>query len=317
MIISHLCGGLGNQMFQYAAARRLAIARRTQLTLDVSEYRSGAEKRPREFDDFRRPLKLYELKITAAPASDAEIARLRDPHATSGWRDRLVRQLRQRAMPDFRWPRTHVRERQFRFDPRVRDLPGDIYLQGFWQSWRYFEGIEDVIRAEFAPKDPSIPRYAAEYVDRIRQRGGPVVAVHVRRGDMAHAYEINPPELIHTGPVGVNYLRAAMDRFGPAYQFLIFSDTAKDIEWCRQNVTADWLADDRRHFSEGHTDLQDMALMSACDHNVIANSTFSWWAAWLNARPSRRVIAPSRWSAPGAGLPMVPDDLIPPGWEVI
>lgn len=317
MIISHLCGGLGNQMFQYAAGRRLAISRGAELKLDASEYRSGAEVRPREFADFRRALKLYELKVTAPPANDTEIAKLRDPYATTGWRDRLVRQIRRRISPTFGWPATHVRERQYRFDPRLSDLPGNVYLQGFWQSWRYFADMQDVIRAEFAPRDESISNYAAAYVDRIRQQRGELVAVHIRRGDMAHAYDINRPDLIHTPPVTIDYIHSAMQRFGPRCQFLIFSDTPKDIEWCRQNIKPDWLPLDHRHFAEGHSDIQDMAIMSVCDHNVIANSTFSWWAAWLNNRPGRRVVAPTRWSAPGAALAMVTDDLIPPDWEVI
>jgi hypothetical protein len=82
-------------------------------------------------------------------------------------------------------------------------------------------------------------------------------------------------------------------------------------------VKPDWLPGDHRHFSEGHSDIQDMAIMAACEHHIIANSTFSWWAAWLNPRRRRRVIAPRHWSAPGAQVEMVTDDLIPPDWEII
>ena len=108
-----------------------------------------------------------------------------------------------------------------------------------------------------------------------------------------------------------------MKKFDAESRFLIFSDTARDIQWCRDNIRPDWLAPERLHFSDGHTDLQDATLMSCCDHNIIANSTFSWWAAWLNTTPGRRVIAPRSWSNPGNAGKMTTTDLIPPSWEII
>jgi hypothetical protein len=316
MVISSIAGGLGNQMFEYATARRLAHHRNVELKLDLSLYRNGAEERPEVLKDFRREVGLFKFSVTAPQATDSEIARLRDPYSKPTTAGRIVRRLR-RLKSGFLWPASHIREKEYRFDPAIMELPGDVYLEGFWQSWKYFEEIKDHIRHDFVPRDPQIAPYARQYINRLRSLGGSVVSLHMRRGDMAHAYEINRPDVIHTGPVGLDYLYAAMERFGPAFHYLIFSDTPKDIDWCKQNVKPSWLPNEQRHFSENHSDIQDMALMSACDHNIIANSTFSWWSAWLNPSSQKRVIAPSRWAAVNAKVPMPPNDLIPPEWEMI
>jgi hypothetical protein len=315
MVIVKLAGGLGNQMFQYAAGRRLAMARGVELRLDTADYRTGADDRGPAFAAYRRPLRLYELGVTATTATAAEIAALADQYASSSTRDRLVRQLR-RVRPGFLWPPSHVRERQFRFQPEVMDLPGTVYLQGFWQSWRYLDDVAAAIRAEFQPRDQAIVPYARRYVDQIRSETGgrPVVSLHVRRGDLAHATEtLRDPSLVYGPPVGLDYLRAAAGRFDADASFLVFSDTPTDLDWCRQQLPTAGFDAGRLRYAEGHTDVQDMAVMSACDGHVIANSTFSWWAAWLNDRPGKRVVAPRRWGSTSAALPT--DDLIPRVWE--
>lgn len=317
MIISYICGGLGNQMFQYAAGLRLARKHQTQLKLDLSDYRTGSDKRPEGLGQFARPVKLFDLCISAKPATDAEIDRFRDPYFTSAASHRLVRQIR-RFQKDFRRPATHISEKQYRFEPKILDLPDNVYLHGYRQSWKYFDDIADVIREEFRFKDPGVMEHALGKLADIRQPGIPLVSLHVRRGDLAHASEIlQNAKLVYSPPLKLDYIFAAVRRFPQNAHFLVFSDTAKDIAWCRQNIRADWLDPSRLHFSEGNTDLQDMAMMSACNHHIIANSTFSWWGAWLDASPGRRVVAPAKWSPLGGSLAIVPDDLIPPSWEIV
>ena len=315
-VVSHICGGLGNQMFQYAAGRRLAARRGAALRLDLSDYRTGADDRGPAFAGYRRPVRLYELRVTAPAADDAQTTALADRYRTASTRDRLVRQLRKVVGRGFLWPASHVLERNFRFDPAVLNLTGDVYLQGFWQSWRYFADEADLIRAEFRPKDATIALDASAFVGHLRSLGGPVVSLHVRRGDLAHATEtLRDPKLVYGPPVGLTYLAAAARRFGPDARFLVFSDSADDIAWCRANLPAAVPDPTRLHYSDGCSDLADMARMSACDGHVIANSTFSWWAAWLADRPGKRVVAPRRWGHPTSG--MVTDDLIPPAWEQV
>ena len=320
MIIMNICGGLGNQMFQYAAGRRLALHHQTELKLDLRAYRGGTEARPAELAAFARPVKLNDLSIDAAAASDEEIFRLRDRFVARSARDRLVRHVRRYVKGDFLWPPSHIVERQYRFEPQIFDLPDNVYLEGFWQSWKYFSDIAPTIRQEFRMKDTAVAELAQSYLQQLRQNanGSELVSLHWRRGDLAHAVDtLGKAELVYGGPVGLEYILAAIRRFDAATHFLVFSDTPKDIQWCRENIRADWLEPARLHFSEGHTDLQDMALMSACDHHIIANSTFSWWSAWLDDSPGRRVIAPGRWSSPAASKQMPVDDLVPPDWEII
>jgi hypothetical protein len=318
MIISFICGGLGNQMFQYAAGRRLAVHHRTKFKLDLREYRGGTDAVRRGLEQFTRPVRLFELSVSATAATDHEIFQLRDRFGSSSFRDRIVRNIGRRLKPNWLWPASHFQETRFVFDPAVMDLLDQTYLDGYWQSWKYFDDIVPVIRREFAIKDPTIAGFAKSYADDLRKAGDPIVAVHVRRGDLAHAAEtLKSAAGVYGLPVGLPYLRAAMNRFGRGHRFLVFSDTAADIAWCRANLVFDEIPADRFAFSEGHTDLQDMALMSACDHNIIANSTFSWWSAYLNTTPGRRVVAPSVWSFTTGPKKMVPDTLIPPDWELI
>jgi hypothetical protein len=318
MIISYICGGLGNQMFQYAAGRRLAEKRGTEFKLDLRDYRSGTDSKREGLEACARPVRLFDLNVTAGVATEPELYALRDRFDHRTVKDRVVRQVRRRLLTDWLWPESHHRESRYVFDPAVLDLPDGTYLDGFWQSWKYFDDAAAVIRREFSFKDPSVMSFARQYVGGLRCDGEPVASVHVRRGDLARAVEqLGKPQAVHGSPVGVQYLRTAMSKFPRGTRFLVFSDTAADIAWCRANLVFDEIGPDRLYFAEGNTDLQDMALMSVCDHNVIANSTFSWWAAWLNTTPGRRVISPAVWTQKTGPMAMVVDTLIPPDWELI
>jgi Glycosyl transferase family 11 len=316
MVISFICGGLGNQMFQYAVARRLAKRHNTLLKLDLSAYRDGTDVN-QSITAFPRPIRIYEFRIDTPAASEAEVAALKDKYSKATIAGRFVRNVLRKVNKDILWPPSHVKEIGYRFEERIVNLPADVYLDGFWQSWKYFDDIAATIRSDFQMKDAAIPGYAQEFIAKIRRPGRTMVSLHVRRGDRAHAVETGRLDLTHVMPLEVQYILASIGRFGVDADFLVFSDTPKDIAWCKENIKGPGLGATRLHFSEGHTDLQDMALMTACDHHIIAPSSFSWWAAWLNDRPGRRVIAPSTWSRAGFYKKLVPDDLIPPDWEII
>jgi hypothetical protein len=253
---------------------------------------------------------VQDFNIKAEQASPDEIARLKDPYANSKTVSRIVRRLR-RVWPSLGWPVTHFQERRYRFDPDVLNLSSPCYLGGFWQSEKYFLDIAELIRKEFTPRDPTIMEHSRQYVQKIKATSGTVVSLHVRRGELAHAQDkLKNTKGVFGPPTGLEYISQAIKKFDQgSCTFLVFSDSAPDIEWCKQNINANGL-----HFSEGHTDIQDMMLMSACDHHIIA-STFSWWAAWLNPQLGKRVIAPSKWGF--ANLGMVTDDLIPADWVMI
>ncbi len=296
-------------MYQYATGRRLAHARGVPLKLDLTAYGPEGDDQAPGLEAFRRHVRIRELNISAEVATPQEIAALQDQYQDRRTISRIIFQLR-RFRPGLGWPATHFHERGYRFDPRVLDLPAPCYLTGFWQSEKYFADIADTIRREFTPRDPAVLEDARRYVDELRPPDGPVVSVHVRRGELAHAQNVLKNTRGTFGPpTGLEYIRQALAEFEPGCRFLVFSDTAADIAWCKENIQAERLS-----FSEGRTDVQDMMLMSQCDHHIIA-STFSWWAAWLDARPDRRVIAPSRWGHPGVG--MTPEDLIPSRWKML
>jgi hypothetical protein len=312
IIITQITGGLGNQLFQYAMARRLAERHGAELLLDTSSYGPNGEVRPQKLAAFNRPLALFCFRIKARIALPNEIARLRDDFYRATARDRVVRQIR-RLWPRFLWNARHIRERRYRYDPEAQKRPNDVYLQGFWQSPKYFEDIAPLIRQELELSDTSVLESARSAIERLKARFGSVVSLHVRRGDLAYAHEtLGEKDITHGAPVTTDYIHRAMGQFGPETCFFVFSDTPKDIAWCRANILAKNI-----EFSSADSELWDFTAMTLCDHHIIANSTFSWWAAWLDTKPGRRVIAPKVWSPPGASFAMQTEDLLPPDWQVL
>lgn len=174
----------------------------------------------------------------------------------------------------------------------------NLDIVGFFQSPRYWESFENLIRHYFRAK-PDLQTQAAAKREALGPR--PTVGIHVRRGDylsMPDRFRVLPPD----------YYRAAMSRFDSSHQFAIFSD---DPGWCRQTFIGNDV-----HIISGNSDIVDMILMSLCEHQIIANSSFSWWAAWLNPNPAKRVIAPTPWFGPALNRHDT-KDLYPPGWELL
>ena len=297
-------------MFCYAMGRRLALHHSAEFKLDLSVYREGSDTRKAGLEAFRRKVGLDLLNTSAAEASPEEVAALRDDSMA------LTQRVRRRLGRALGRPSTHFVEQGYRFDPAALSAPNPSYTDGFWQSEKYFADIADTIRQEFAPRDHTVLTYAEAYVARLKEQcGGRLVALHVRRGDLAFAQEkLKDLSLVHGAPVSLDYIYRAIAEFDATTHFLVFSDSGPDLQWCRDNIKAD-----RLHFSEGHSDIHDLTIMSRCDHNILANSTFSWWAAWLNPNPAKRVIAPTVWATQKSAEKtfMVTDDLIPPNWTLL
>jgi hypothetical protein len=291
MVIVTLEGGLGNQLFQYAAGRALAAARDTELKLDV---------RPFEHYTLHR-YALAPFRIRESFASDDELNAVTGRSIAGP--ARLWFRIGQRLRPPHR--RRILRESHFRpFDPRVLEAPRDVCLQGYWQSERYFEGIRDVLREELGLRSEPGPR-TRELEGEIR--GVPSVGVHVRRGD----YVTDETTRGVHGVMGPGYYRRAAEAIRATVRdprYYVFSD---DPGWARENLELDGPVThvDHNGPDRGHEDLH---LMSLCRHNIIANSTFSWWAAWRNRNPDKIVLAPSRWFRDAS---LDTRDLIPAGWR--
>jgi len=274
MIVTYLCGGLGNQLFQYAMGRHLAHLHNAELLFDARTFAPDSIQRLPELRQFSRKLRIFEFSVSAREATASEIAAVRDAYYTSSNFHRAVRLVR-RLRPQFLWNSAHVLQRQYRFEPEALLFPDNIYLQGYWQSYKYFADIDLVIRRELRLMNNEIAESAAEAVADLKRKYGEVVAVHIRRGDNAYAHEQLRRANITSGPpVSLTYIQKAMQEFSTGTGFFIFSDSPEDIAWCRENVRGPNL-----EFTAAASDIWDFAAMTCCDHNIIGNSTFSWWAA--------------------------------------
>jgi hypothetical protein len=199
--------------------------------------------------------------------------------------------------------RGHVPEPDFAYWPGFEALRDGAYLDGYWQSERYFGAIAAAVRAEFALRRPPEGENA-RLLDAIRR--AEAVGIHVRRGD----YVNDAHTAGYHGAAPAEYYAAAVARLHAlvaAPDFFVFSD---DPAWAERHMRVDEATVIVGHNDAEH-DGEDLRLMSACRHHIIANSTFSWWAAWLGERPGQHVVAPRRWFRAG------PDarDLVPARWE--
>lgn len=307
MIIARIYGGLGNQMFQYAAARAVALRSQSELKLDATFFEGS--QRGEVFSSFRREFKLPEFNTYAAIASPEEIRKVREPYIGQ----RLHRRVLRRIVHAFVAPRsTVIHERSMNFDPSILDLPDGVYLDGYWQSVSYFSEYVDTIRADFSFQDQALEQYGVDYVQSVRRTSEPVVAIHVRRGDIAYSYEVLQQPAYSPGPpVSPQYLCRATRRFDKHATYLLFTESPEDVSWCRRHIPVRYLS-----VADGLSDMHDFSVMKACDHNIISNSTFSWWAAWLHDNDDKIVVAPEPWFRPEFAPHHRLRDLIPLRWHL-
>lgn len=289
MILVKLRGGLGNQLFQYALGRRLALRCGAPLKLDLSFYEGQT----------LRSYGLSYYNIAASVASPKEVMVVTRT-GRSGILPRLGQVVRS-LLPYHR--RRYIRERMLRFDPEVLRVKAPAYLVGYWQSEKYFQGIADVLRRDLTLAVPPSPESRAT---RARLDAVESVSLHIRRGD----YASNPSTRAHHGLCGLDYYRAAaaeMARMVREPHLFVFSD---DMAWAKDNLGLEHVTTYVDHNAEKR-DHEDLWLMSACKHHILANSSFSWWGAWLSKHPDKTIIAPKNWFAdPNGDI----DDLLPSTW---
>jgi hypothetical protein len=288
-----MMGGLGNQLFQYAAGRALAARLGARLILDCTP-------RPRPTRPFMLDRYPVDAQIVREVPGKLRRRRFRLPGAVGR---RLTDALHD-VLPTRYWIagqrfRVFAEKEEFRYDPRFESLTGSTYLTGYWQSYRYLAGAAEILRRELRPvAEPSQANRC--WLTRIQAANS--VCLHVRRGD--YLRPANGPALV----CARSYYDAALQhvrRFLPAPQIFVFSD---DLVWCRQAfAAADIVFVDVNEPSDA---VDDLRLMAACRHHVIANSSLSWWGAWLARHPGQVVIAPQPWLP---GLPAA-TDLLPRSW---
>jgi hypothetical protein len=273
MVIVCLKGGLGNQMFQYATGRRIALKNSARLKLDISWFGNTGR-------DIHRTYELKNFNILEEFASAYEVARLKPGNGFGS----LVSRLKQKLAPHHN---PYKLEKSLYFDPEILSVTGDVYLEGNWGSEKYFLDIEDILRKEFTLRQ-ALDQTNENLAEQIRTVTS--LSIHVRRGD----FVTNPLTNQFHGVCSLDYYRSAVEeivRYVKNPHLFVFSD---DHQWVKENLKFEFPATVvcYNDSSKGHV---DMKLMSLCKHNIIANSTFSWWAAWLNDNPDKKVIAPLRW----------------------
>ncbi len=279
MIITNLTGGLGNQMFQYALGRHLAIKNKAELKLHFTNALFSTQ---RSFD-------LDCFNIDAMFASDRDLSKL----GISNKRivNRLAYLLDQRFR--IRINRSIITEKRPTFDKNILKLSGDIYLQGYWQSEYYFKDVADQIRSDFKFVK-KISKKNEAIVRLIRHSNS--VSLHIRRGDYVTDSSVKK---IFTSMNSLYYKRAMniIERKVKSPHFFIFSD---DIKWAKENIKSKYKILFIKH-NKGKYSYEDMRLMSLCRNNIIANSSFSWWGAWLNKNNDKIIISPRKWSSTELG----------------
>lgn len=271
MIVVKLFGGLGNQMFQYAAGRRLAHMRAVELRLD-----------PSGFEGSNRTYALDSLNIQGRLADATDLEQVRSmPRRIVG---RCVAKVRRAiGIGGF----AHIRESKLSFDRRILKLRDGVYLDGYWQSHKYFADVSQLIQEELICKDPQ-EGSNQELACRIAACNA--VSVHVRRGD----YVSDPRTNRYHGTCDLDYYARCVSDLTKTVSdpcFFVFSD---DVQWVSDHLKLPHAMEIVSHngSDQGH---EDIRLMSQCRHHIIANSSFSWWGAWLNPHPGKIVYAPQRW----------------------
>ncbi|RAJ97574.1 glycosyl transferase family 11 [Larkinella arboricola] len=299
MIVVELMGGLGNQLFQYAAGKSLALRNNTELFVDTQFLMS------RNVESRHVTYRNYDLDIfTIKPPLISSSVSVRYGNGSS----LLIRHIK-------RWVNRllkvghlqYIYERTpYQYDSRVDNLRDNVYLSGYWQSIRYFQCIQQQLREELQFADP-IPDYAIGLAKEIRSNPS-AVFVHVRRSDFVNnrRHNVVPPVYYQQAE------RLISERIKtPA--FYVFSD---DIEWCRTHIRFNAPTVFVGNEWAGNRAQTHLQLMTFCHHFIIPNSTFGWWAAWLNPSVDKVVVAPKKWAYVNQNF-ISSDELTYPGWLTI
>lgn len=273
MITVKLNGGLGNQMFQYSLGRCLAEKNKTRLRLDISGLLHRLPKKNFTYRDFV----LDGFKVGYTLNFFSRVARFTGLH-------NLLFIISYGYFCFYNRIRPAIIEKgQFKFNQEILNLKDGVYLDGYWQNEMYFKEIRNILREEFSLSN-DLDIEEVDWLKSINESNS--VAIHVRRGDYV---SLNLDSIC-----GLSYYSLAMERIRAEVKdahFFIFSD---DPKWASENFkdqNMNIVSDE-----EYRSPCVDLYLMSQCKHQIIANSSFSWWGAWLNVNQEKIVIAPKCWN---------------------
>lgn len=287
MYVVQLMGGLGNQMFQYAAVKALSIKRNIYFKIDFDDPYIHAKR--------RYNLDVFKLDALFANKKELNFCKPKTKFIKRWW------------MLTGRNPSNKLfsEKKEFHFDENFINCPDGSYIRGFWQTEKYFADISDQIRRDFIFRNPP-DQLNSRTLSQIQSSNS--VSLHIRRGDYVTVQQTNK---LH-GLCDLEYYNKAVAAIATIEKdptFFIFSD---DILWAKENLSLNFptkfvdINDNKDH--------EDLRLMSNCKHNIIANSSFSWWGAWLNVYEKKLVCVPNMWMS---NLPVESTDLIPSSWIII
>lgn len=268
MIIIKLSGGLGNQMFQFATGLSIAQENGFQLKIDISSFKkTNSCDTPREF-----ALDKFDFKFLQASESEIEIIRF-----PLGGMSRIISLIKKMI----------IRQHMLDYHPGIFRVKDNKYLDGYFQSEKNFFKYSKIVRQVFSLRKEYLNQIPKAISDRFISAES--ISIHIRRGDYAQDKKTNK----YHGLCSLSYYEGAISLITSKVKnphFFIFSD---DLEWVKKNLP---INHPHTFVSDGVLiPQQEMYLMSKCKHNIIANSTFSWWGAWLNENPDKIVIAPKKW----------------------
>ena len=287
MIRIVMLGRTGNNLFQYALGRVLAEKHGVPLVLDASWFNAEGWSQVNCLKCFPGPA-AGTVRVVRRCSLGARA--LRNGIGKHYWEYRGVPILREN-------------ERDHAFDRRLLEAPDECMLFGYFQTPLYFQGFETTLRAELATSNLGLEAGCEGLAERLRSPGS--VAVHVRRTDYVGNADLDVCD--------TEYYRMAMNRMRDtvgAAHFFVFSD---DPAWCQRFATE--LDVEVVSHRQAQSPLTDMHLMSLARHHIIANSSYSWWAAWLGEKPDQQVLMPGRWYAGGINAPI--DEKRCAGWAIV
>ena len=285
MIVVKLKGGLGNQLFQYAMGRVLAKKNGVPFKMDISFFENY------EWHEYS----LDPFSIQKNIATKKEVEKLNSSNI--GFLGKIKKRILGAGKP------VVYNENSLAYNADYLNISDPAYLDGYWQCEKYFESEAELIQKEFRVAIPP-SKLNADLLQKIKTTEA--ISLHIRRGNYVNVDVVNK---VH-GTCSMEYYEQAIKLVAEKSKqpcFYIFSD---DIPWAKENLLMPYdhvfvdINDDK-------TDYEDMRLMYNCRHSILANSTFSWWGAWLNNNPGKIVIAPKKWFNDPA---LAAEDLVPSRW---
>lgn len=294
MIVSNIIGGLGNQMFQYACGYSLAKKLELELCLTTDMFDNYKLHNGYQLDNIfgisNKTLTNFEIYNFLGLRGSKNIRRVLSKNIASNFR-----------------PKKWIQEESIRYFDQIKTISSNAYLHGYWQSEKYFKNYEDDIKEIFSFENIDLSNKDKEIIKSMKNN--PSVSLHIRRGDYTNKKNQNIFNILD-----VNYYLNALNnikRNYPEYITYIFTD---DPEWVSNNIIKELKESVLVSHNKGEDSFKDMILMSNADHNIIANSSFSWWGAWLNNNPEKIVIAPKIWFIDDISKSL---DIVPESWHLI